>query len=88
VATKKQDTEEVILGKKFAGEKFPTVKSAEDVAAERELQKQFEHENAVPLSVYFTIRRITDPVKQAMMEAYTKVRKATLEAFDEIFETF
>jgi hypothetical protein len=80
--------DEPVLGKKWAGEKFPTVKSAADVVASQELQKEYVHENAVPLSVYFTKRRINDPVKQAMMFAFTKVRKATIEAFDEIFETF
>lgn len=87
--TKKQigDTS-IALGKKWSGEKFSTVRSTEDVVADRELQKQYDAPTAIPLSVYFAKRRITDPVKQSMMEAFTKVRKATEDAFDAIFETF
>lgn len=84
----KKHTEDVVLGKKFAGEKFSTVKSADDIAAERKLQEDYAHENAVPLSVYFSNRRITDLTQQRMMESFTKVRKATMEAFDEIFAKF
>lgn len=88
MASKKQDTEDVVLGKKFPGEKFSTVRSAEEIAATNEENKKYDVENAVPIDAYFMKRRITDPVKKAMMEAYTKVRKATVEAFDEIFDKF
>lgn len=75
-------------GKKWKTEKFVTTKTAEDVLAQQELNKQYEDPNAVPLSVWFTTRGVRDHVKQKMMEAYTGVRRATLEAFDEIFKTF
>lgn len=81
-------TAPLVIGKKWAGEKFSTVVSLAEVEAVRELNKKYEHENAVPLSVYFQIRRISDPVTQSMMSVYTKVQKATLVAFDEIFSTF
>jgi hypothetical protein len=79
---------EVIRGKKFAGERFSTIGSAEEIAANRELQKQYDHANAIPLSVYLVNKRITDPVQTKMMEAHTKVRKATTEAFDGIFKSY
>ena len=80
--------EEVILGKKFAGEKFSTVRSTEDVVAEQKIQDEHAHPNAVPLSVYCMIRGHHDKVLVAMLEAHTKVRTATLEAFDKIFKSF
>lgn len=80
---------EIILGKKYPGEQFSTVKSAAQVVEEQEVQKPFEHENAVPIEVYFKHRRIdSDPVRHAAMLAFTKVRKATMEAFDSIFAKF
>lgn len=82
-------TEEVILGKKFPGEKFSTVRSTEDVIADHELQSQYANEsNAIPLSVYFVIRGHSDPVLQRMLESHTKVRTATKEAFDKLFHSF
>lgn len=81
--------DEVILGKKFPGEKFSTVrdaKEAAELAAEDQLRAQ--HPQAMPLSVYFSHKRIHDPMVQSMMEAYTKVRTATLETFDSIFKAF
>ena len=78
----------VVLGKKFAGEQFSTVKSVKDIEEAQALAVQHDDEHAVPLSIYFQNRRITDPVKQSMMKAYTKVQKATMDAFDSIFASF
>lgn len=84
-----RQTEEVILGKKFAGEKFSTVRSAADVIADHELQAKFRNEpNAVPITVYFTIRGHVDPTLQRMLMAHIKVKTATLEAFDKLFHSF
>lgn len=77
----------VVLGKKFVGERFPTIARAPD-NDDAELLSQFDEPEAIPLSVYFMNRRITDPVKQAMMTAFTLVHRATVAAFDKIFETF
>ena len=79
---------EVVLGKKFAGEKFATVKSADDEAAKQEEAAQFDVEGAVPIETYFMNKRITDPVWISMMRSYTHVRRATMAAFDKIFEKF
>jgi DnaJ-class molecular chaperone len=90
MSTKKPEKpgDEVILGKKFAGEKFSTVRSAANVLADHELQKSYDHPNAVPIEVYFVKHRVNDPVQRAMMLASTKIRKATIEAFDDIFHSF
>lgn len=79
----------VILGKKFAGETFCTIKSMDHVREEMALHaKHGTHPEAMPLSVYFANKRITDPVTQAMMTAHTKVRQATVAVFDAIFANF
>ena len=88
MADEEKPGDEVVLGKKFAGEQFSTVRSAKDVEEAQALLAQYADEHAVPLSIYFQNRRITDPVKQSMMKAYTKVQKATMDAFDKIFATF
>lgn len=87
--TKEKPGDEVILGKKFPGERFSTVRSAKETAEQIALQKEFgDHPEAMPLTVYFSHRRIHDSTMQAMMTAYTKVRKATLATFDAIFKDF
>lgn len=83
-----RQSEEVILGKKFPGEKFATVRSAETVAAEQLLEASHAHENAIPLTVYFSIRGHHDPVLQRMLFEFTSIRTATKDAFDTIFAKF
>lgn len=81
-------TEPVLHGKKWSTEKFSTVRSAETIAKLKEEQAKYEDPNAIPLSVYFANRRVNDLVQRSMMEAFTPIRKATQEAFDEIFKNF
>ncbi len=88
MADSTRNVNEVILGKKFQSEKFSTIRSAADVEEDQKLQEKYKHEHAQPLHVYFQIRGHTDHTLQAMMSAYTKVRSATLEAFDDIFHSF
>ena len=75
-------------GKKWAGQKHVTTRTAADVVDERSLQAKYAHPNAVTLDGYFTRKGVRDPVKRAAMMAYTKVRRATVAAFDEIFAKF
>jgi len=83
-----RQSEEVILGKKFPGEKFATIRSTEDIAVAQKLEAEHAHENAIPLTVYFNIRGHHDPVLQQMMLVYTPLRTATKEAFDKVFADF
>jgi hypothetical protein len=85
---KKHGTERPEVGRKWAGEPFPTVKTAEQVAAERVAQEPYNTPDAVDLITYFSIRRISDPVKRAGMAAYTTIRNASVAAFDDIFSTY
>ena len=84
----KMGAEPVILGKKWAGEKFSTVRSAEAVAAIHKLQAEYDVEGAVPIEAWFNARNQREPTMIAAMLAYTSIRKATHDAFDEIFATF
>lgn len=79
--------DEVVLGKKWSGEKFPTIASVATHDA-RVKDKLNTDENAVTLDTYFSNKRIIDPTRRAMMAAFTKTRKATVAAFDEIFSSF
>jgi len=83
-----RQTEEVILGKKFQGETFVTVKSAAQVEEVAKLHETYAHEHAVPIEAYFSIRGHNEPHMRSMLLAYTQVRKATVEAFDDIFHLF
>lgn len=77
------------IGKKYPGDRFPTSQSPEDVIADRKAQEPFASmPDAVSLDAYFSIVGITNPVAQAGMRAYTKVRKAPVSEFKKIFETY
>lgn len=76
------------VGRKWKGEPFPAVKTVEQVQEENALRAQYADDNAMSIEAYFVHKRIRNPVMQAAMAAYTKVRKATVAAFDEIFSTF
>ena len=73
-------------GKTFKGQQFVPVKTEADVQAEIDAQKPYAKEGAVAIETYFAMRGHRDPVMQASMLAYTKVRKATVEDFDVIFQ--
>jgi len=84
-----QPGDEVKLGKKFAGEKFATIKSMADIEEEIGLRQLYgEHPEAMSIEAYFSHRRIHDPIHQSMRLAFTKVRIATVFVFDDIFSTF
>lgn len=76
----------VQLGKKFAGEKFPTVRAVDQTEAQ--LQTYANADDAIPIEAYFASVRVTDDVRKAMMLVHTKIRKAPRSVFDTVFETF
>jgi hypothetical protein len=74
------------LGRTFKGETSPPITTPEAVAAGQ--ARAAEHAGkagAVALEVYFVARGHSNPILQASMRAFTDVRAATLEDFDEIF---
>lgn len=83
-----RQVEEVILGKKFPSEKFVTIRSAADVEEVAKLHEKHAHADAIPIEAYLSIRGHNEHTMQAMLLAHTKVRRATMEAFDEIFKSF
>lgn len=85
---KKHGTDPLVLGKKSRTEQFSTVKTAEQVQEEQDINKEHDAPDAVTLEAYFSLKGIRNPTKRAMMVAYTKVKRATVAAFDEIFSTF
>lgn len=76
------------MGKQFRGQAFVPIKTEDDVLEEQEAQVPFASPDAVPLATYFAVRGIRNPVDQAARKAYTKVRNATLDAWDTIFTDF
>lgn len=76
-------------GKKFPGQKFPLVKTSEDLAVETAAQEPLASmEGAITIETYFAMAGVRDPVFQAGMRAYTKVRKAPFDEFKKIFATY
>lgn len=74
------------VGRTFRGEAAPPITTPEAVAAA--LASTAAHAGkpgAVALHVYFVAKGITSPIQQASMAAYTDVRTAPPEVFDEIF---
>lgn len=75
-------------GKSYRGQATFPIKTPDDVQAEIDAQKPFAHPDAISLNVYFSLRGFRDPTLRAAMEAYTKVRTATLLNWDDIFKDF
>lgn len=74
------------VGRRWRGDSA-VLRSSEDVADEAAEQAQYRDKpGAVPLLAYFGFKDITNPVMQASMSAYTKIRIATVEDFDAIFK--
>lgn len=85
--TAPESTAEVKLGKTYRGQAFVPVKTSGEAAAERAEARPYETKpGAIKLDAYFGLRKVRDPVMQASMRAYTKIRVATPEDFDEIFK--
>ncbi len=77
------------MGKKYAGEKFPSIKTEEQALKEiHDLNTVGAEEGAVDLDHYFVLRSHKDPTMQAAMRAFTDLRKATPEKWDEVFKDF
>ena len=76
-------------GRKYAGEKFPVIKTEEDVVRELEEQRTAQNNpDMVDLTTFFAVKGITDTVKQSAMLAFTVKRKATFAEWDEVFKDF
>jgi len=76
------------LGKSYKGQKFAPVRTEESISAGAEAQKVYDKPSAMSLDVYFVTKRITSPVHQAGMRAFTSIRRATVEDWDLIFKSF
>lgn len=75
------------VGRTYRGELAPPITTPETVAAR--LDSAFEHAvkpGAVSIQVYFVTRGIDSVILQASMLAYTEIRTAPVEVFDEIFD--
>jgi hypothetical protein len=74
------------LGRTFRGEVSPPITTAEAVASARDRGAAMAAKpGAVTIQVYFVAKGFDNPILQASMLAYTDVRTATHEDFDEIF---
>lgn len=74
------------VGRSYSGEASPPITTPEaqaEIAARREPYSR--KSGAVPLHVYMVARGIDSPIQQASMFAYTDIRTATHEDFDQIF---
>lgn len=75
-------------GRQFKGG-FAVTKTEEEAKAESdEAATMSKDPNAIDLDTYLAVKGIRGEVTKAAMQAYTKVRMAPLEKFDEIFKNF
>lgn len=75
------------VGRQFPGQQHYAVTLPEEETKRIELQTKYDVEGAVAIDVYFAVRNIKDPVMKASMLAYTTVRRATMDSWDELFAT-
>lgn len=76
----------VAIGRTFRGETSPPITTPEAVAAAQARgAERASKPGAIAVQVYFVVKGIHNPILQASMLAYTDVRTATTEDFDEIF---
>lgn len=74
------------IGRVYSGEVSPPITTPRAIAASQALGAPYaEKAGAVAIHVYFVARGVSNPILQASMLAYTEVRVATNEDFDEIF---
>jgi hypothetical protein len=77
----------LLVGRTYRGEGAPPITTPDAVAELHAMQAPFSAKpGAMSIQVYFITKGIDNPILQASMAAYTKVRIATVEDFDEIFE--
>jgi hypothetical protein len=76
----------VLLGRTFRGETSPPVTTPEAIAEIRTMAAVHANKpEAIAIQVYFVAKGIDNPILQASMLAYTKIRTAPVGYFDEIF---
>lgn len=75
------------VGRTYHGEMSPPITTAEAVAKTQARRAEYAGSpEAIPIHVYFVVKGHQNPILQASMLAYTDIRVATVEAFDEIFD--
>lgn len=77
-----------VLGKQWRGQSTVPVRTAEDLAADQLVQKEYAKPDAISLDTYLSMRGVRDPAFLAGMKAYTVVRHATVEDWQKIFATY
>ncbi len=84
-----QDDEKVppdAVGRVYSGEVSPPITTPEAVASLQATRAKYAGKpGAVSIQVYFAVNRIDNVILQASMLAYTEIRMALPEDFDEIF---
>jgi hypothetical protein len=81
-----EKTVKTTVGRAYPGEVAPPITTPEAVAkAQVKASVYAKKQDAVAIHVYFVARQIDNLILQASMLAYTDVRVATVEDFDEIF---
>lgn len=80
------ESKPALVGRVYHGEVSPPVTTPEAVAARLDRAADLaKSDGAVNINVYFVVRGIDNQILQASMLAYTEIRVATIQVFDEIF---
>ena len=76
-------------GKRFSGDHFYAIKTEADAKVEAELHEKYgKKEDALDLQNYLHRIGKSDPVHTAAVLAFTKVKRATVEDWEEILKDF
>lgn len=76
------------IGKSYRGQVFVPIRTVESVEDDERLRARYDSPDAIPIQTWFKIRGHNDPVKQAGMLAFTRVRRAEPGEWDRIFATY
>lgn len=76
------------MAKRWKGDQFSPKTTVEEIQEVQRLNKEYADENAILLETYCSIKGIRDIPTMEGMRAFTKITKATREAWDQIFKTF
>lgn len=73
------------VGRTHRGEVSPPITTPAAVVELQAKRAAYAKPGAVDINVYFAHKGIQNPILRASMAAYTEIRTATVEDFDEIF---
>ena len=79
---------DIVIGKQWRGQQHVPITTPAAVEADLAIQRSYNKPDAISIDAYFARLGVRDPVRIAGMKAYTAVRHATFEDWNNIFTTY